>query len=399
MKKKQFSILIMAAALLLASCGPAKTPESESVSSVTSVQESAASASGAESSIPVESTVAEEISSSSIDESREVASADNESSKAPSNDAYEVLVNDSEKFPPKITLSGNRDDHFIAERLCYYEGDKFFLMIDGGADLPGDIADNIALIIDTIEEKTGLTFKTSHDLWGFDNSTIDYGYNPWAGFNYGQKIPIFIKVDHDGAGYISSASGEHADMYVRELYGSAVWDSVPNFRDNPFSRNDFVNYFEFAHELTHVLTQRYATLTKIMTEGSADYFAMQVMNSLADVSDEFKKGRDHTFLSNFVKADVTEANAEELFRNDYQDLSHAERGDEYTLGRIICSYLAETYGDTFMKDYISAIEEAGFAYDDMVYNLDQTLIDKQANTFKNLFGDDVFVKFAAYYNK
>lgn len=392
MKKKRFLLVLMAAALLIASCGPAQTSSTEEGSNASTVQESTVDVSGTENTVTEESIV------SSSDQSDEAASANKESSEAPSGETDQVIINDSEKYPPKITLSGNHDDHFIADELCYYEGEKFFLLIADGADLPGDLANNIALIIDALEEKTGLSFSTSHDLFGFDNSTVNYGYNPWEGFYFGQKIPIFIKVDHKGAGYISCASAEFANIYARELYSMDVWNSVPNFKNNPASRYDFVDYFEFAHELTHVLTQRHAILTKIMAEGVADYYGMEVVDSLINVSDEFKKSKDVTYFDDFVKDQVTEASAEEIFRKDYQDLSHAQRGDEYTLGRLISSFLAETYGDTFLKDYVSALEDAGFAYEDMVFSIDQDSIDKQTEVFKNLFGDDVFTKFGAYYN-
>ena len=332
--------------------------------------------------------------------SEELASAEatTESNQSETTTATEIIANDSTKFPPKITLSGNHDEHFIADKMCYYEGDKFFLMIDEGVDLPGDLANNIALIIDKIEEKTGLMFKTSDDIMGFDCCTIKYGYNPWDGFNFGHKVPIFICVDRDGAGYISHASAEHANIYLDELYSMDLWNSLPQSKDYPSSRQDYVNYYVFAHELTHVLTERHASLTKIMTEGSADYFAEQVINSLSNVSRDFTMSNSSMMLFNSVKDTVTAENAEAIFRNDYIDLSTAERGDEYTLGRLICSYLAQSYGDTFMKDYLSVLADNGFSYTDMVYTHDLVMINKQTDLFKKLFGDDTFIKFAAYYN-
>ena len=36
----------------------------------------------------------------------------------------------SENAPKKVTLSGNRDDRFLADDFCYVEGESFFLLLE-----------------------------------------------------------------------------------------------------------------------------------------------------------------------------------------------------------------------------------------------------------------------------
>ena len=98
-----------------------------------------------------------------------------------------------------------------------------------------------------------------------------------------------------------------------------------------------------------------------------------------------------------VEDDATPEHAEEIFRSDYSDLSVADRGDEYTLGRMFCSFLGETYGESFLRDYINACRNAGYSYEQFWGMLEDEDRSKLADVFKETFGDDVFVNFGKYY--
>ncbi len=302
-------------------------------------------------------------------------------------------------YPPQVSLSGKRDDHLLTDEICCIEGDRFFLIVAAGADIPGDFADNVSLIMDRMEEETGLTFDVDWRLAGVDNSTVDYGYNPWEGFDFKDKLPIYIKVDLEDVGYIPCATAEFVTLYMYELFSEDVWNSVPSYRDNSWRRNDHIDYYTVAHELTHSLTERYARCGKILTEGCADYVAEKVIDSLAFVSPDFEGSVENMSNNLFYKVedDVTPENAEEIFRNDYSDLSVANRGDEYTLGRMICSFLSDTYGESFLRDYINACRNAGYSYEQFWGMLEDEDRNKLADIFKETFGDDVFVNFGKYY--
>ena len=88
-----------------------------------------------------------------------------------------------------------------------------------------------------------------------------------------------------------------------------------------------------------------------------------------------------------------------MFINDYQELDMINRDDKYILGRIICEYLSQSYGEKFLKDYIDALAKAHYTFDDDVWSLTNDQLNDQAKIFKKLFGKKVFEKFAVYYNK
>ena len=132
-----------------------------------------------------------------------------------------------------------------------------------------------------------------------------------------------------------------------------------------------------------------------MTEGSADYFAEETIRSLVPVSESFAKTADHFDFSYHVDYPVTEQNAEKLFYNEFDDLYD----QTYAYGHLLCAFLAETYGDSFMHDYIFAVQNLGYTYGEEAYGeWPRDPNKRRADEFKKLFGDNVFVDYAAYYN-
>lgn len=297
----------------------------------------------------------------------------------------------------KITLSGNKEDHVITDSYSYIEGDKFFLLLDKDVDIPGDFGNNIALIIDTLEKKVGYTFDGCDELWDFDNTTVFFGYNPWEGLKFGKKVPIYILVDREDAAYVSCATELYAIIFEYELYSWDFWNSVPSYRDNDWRRHDCIDYVQIAHELTHTLTCRYSNVSRVMTEGSADYFSMEVMRELAKNNEEMARNVETTYLDDEVRVEVTSKNAEEIFLDDFMDLNAADRGAEYAYGRYICEYLAENYGDSFMHDYLKAVKDSGFRGSYGYYTEEER--QKLTNIFKKVFGKKVFEKFGKWFEK
>lgn len=303
----------------------------------------------------------------------------------------------------RIKLSGNKEDHFLTTRFCYIESEKYFLLLDKDLDLPGDFTKQMDMLVDALEEVTGLSYIPDYKPDGMDCSTVHFGYDPWREMEYNNKIPIYIFIDREGQNLISYASNMHAVFISDELTSEEVWNSIPIFRDNPYRRMNFIDYYPIAHELAHTITLRHGWYTKIMTEGSADYFAEKALKNLSDKSTDFAESLSHQMFLTAVRDNITPQNAEKMFTADYLNLSHAERGDEYTLGRMICIYLAETYGDSFFKDYAKAVSEEGFPMEangsGLWFNYSEANAIRQAEVFKSLFGDDVFTKFGEWYQK
>ena len=306
----------------------------------------------------------------------------------------------------EITLSGNHGDHIITDRYCYVEGEKFFLMMEPDLDIPGDLANNIAMIIDALEEESGLSFMEWDEPSRFDNCTCLFGFNPWNNFDYGMKVPIFLFVDREGCGYIPSASDCRVDIFDYYLFSQEVWDSVPSFHDDPDRKGEYVDYYTFAHELTHALTLRHGRNTRIVAEGTADHYAGIVMNQLADRSEDFTESCEHMnfqfdlleyALFNDYGSLITAENSENVFVNDFSDLSHAQRGAEYCFGRLLFDYVAEHYGKNFLSDFLAAVNAAGI--NNGYGNMTEEQMLQYTELFKSVVGDDIFTSFGTWYQQ
>ncbi len=304
----------------------------------------------------------------------------------------------------EITLSGNHDDHIITDRYCYVEGEKFFLMMEPDVELPGDIANNIALIMDQLEEESGLSFMDCEEIRRCDVSTIRFGFDPWNDLDFGAKVPIYIFVDREDVGYGSGASDSDVTIVMNELFSVELWNSVPSYKNNPWRLNDYIDYSTFAHELTHTLTLRHCVNTRIMAEGSADYYALNVINSLTDVSEDFAKNvefmnscfqYEEMNLYNGHKDDITPENAENFFIQDFYFLPYAERGDEYTFGRLLCSYAAQSYGKYFLRDFFANVNAENMNADYGYMTEEQKI--QYASIMKATFGEDFFTSFGTWY--
>ncbi|MBR4734232.1 MAG: hypothetical protein IK081_15885 [Lachnospiraceae bacterium] len=332
------------------------------------------------------------------DASELTASNENATEETVLENTPEVIVNDPSKFPPLITLSGKEADHYVTTDYCYIEGDKFYLLLDKDVDLPGDFADNVSKIMDALEEKVGLTFTSAskNPIMGFDPikmAAIVSCHDPWEEFYFGQKVPIYIIVNHDGTAWTSHALAGYAYIDLLSLYSDEICNKLGRSKEY---YKDFVPYDVIAHELTHVLTQRYTSMTSIMTEGSADYFAEETIRSLAQTSESFSKAVDHFEFDYHVDQNVTAQNAETLFYHDFED----QYDQSYAYGHLLCSFLAETYGNSFMHDYIAALQKIGYYYGGAGYaEWPRDPDKKRADEFKKLFGEKVFTDFAAYYEK
>ena len=296
-----------------------------------------------------------------------------------------------------ISLDGVREHSVTTDEFCYIEGDKYIIFLDRDITLPGDFANNIDQILSEIESQLGISAvpDTYPDYFVVNNYSSYYGtgFNPWDGWMIGKKIAIFIVVDREPKGYISCADAQDAVFCEYELFSEELWNSIPDFRDNPWRRNDYINYSNMAHELTHTVTLRNCQMSHCMTEGIADYMAYSVMKALANKNPAMaevlkKKNWDEGPLPEAVNA----GNAETIFVADYNMLSMAERGPEYYYGKRLWQFLFEEYGkDAFSKVY-AKLQAEQFTYD---YHAayDEASMKKCAGYMKEVFGDDVFTKF------
>ena len=296
----------------------------------------------------------------------------------------------------KITLDGVRENHYVSTDYCYIESEKYVLLIDKDIDLPGDFAVVMDAIIDELERQLGISFAPADFRYGY-GTVCDYsiyydGFNPWKGWDVGSKIPIFLIADRNAEGLISGATADSAMIIDYDMFSKELWNSIPEFRDNPWRLNGYVDYSIIAHELTHTITGRHCELSEIMTEGIADYMKVKVIDALADKYPSIAEVKEHRGDQDYrLPEKVNSSNAEEIFAGDYHDISHADRGAEYTYGKYFFKYLNEQFGDDYFKNIIAKIKSLNLSYQYGMYN--ENDVKAMTEALKELYGNDVFSEF------
>ncbi|MBQ6104311.1 MAG: InlB B-repeat-containing protein [Lachnospiraceae bacterium] len=308
---------------------------------------------------------------------------------------------DPELGANKISLSGKRNDTLVTDKYYYYEGEKFFVYFDKDLKIPGDFCDNISLIIDRLEKETGLDFICPNPVNRITaDDTIFAKKDPWRDFQVGNKLVIYVLADRDALGLIPCADTGGRYIYVveYELFSDDLWNSVPEYRDNPWRLCDYIRYDEIAHELSHALTNRYhAATTYVISEGSAEYYSERAIRALQNVSEDFKKSYGYVteFKETKIAKKITPDTAEDIFLADFEDVDFADRGDEYIFGRMLLEFLTERYGKTFLKDFLNGASERELK---SVYSSPAAHeTDRHAQLIKDLAGEDVFREFGEWY--
>ena len=308
--------------------------------------------------------------------------------------AATTLNNADTTFYEKVTLDGVNEHHYISTNYCYLESEKYVLLIDKDIELPGDFAVIMDAIIDEIENQLGVSaMPEDMEYPPVSDLSIYYnGFNPWKDWNIGSKIPIFIMCDRQPEGWISCATAYDVTIVSYGLFSDELWNSIPEFRDNPWRRGDYLDYTEMIHEVTHAITQRNCNMSKIMTEGIANYMEVAVVDALADKYPPIAEIKAKKDLFDYdVPEAVNASNAEAVFVSDYSDVSHADRGAEYTYGKYLFEYLHEQKGTEFFKAINEKLRAADIDYRYDEY--DEAAMQKYAGVIKEIYGDDVFTKF------
>lgn len=294
-----------------------------------------------------------------------------------------------------ISLSGKEEDKVTTTDYSIFETERCVLLADKDITLPGNFAEVVEAIVDEIEKETGL--KHDPEDWKpvqSDAVSGYFGFNPFAGVEKGKKIPIYLVNDREGVGYISWASESETTLVVYELMSEELWNSIPVYRDNPWRKRDYMDYETVAHEVTHTIVSRNVSLSKIMTEGIATHVEKVVTKNL---SGKYPCVHYEEKIYDGIPDPITRDNAEHIFITDYEEISHADRGAEYTLGMIICDYMYETFGQDAFKKYADEINKQQIFF----YYGNQTEEDmkKLSQAMKTVFGDDFFINFGDWYGK
>ncbi|MBP5775674.1 MAG: hypothetical protein J6W36_08265 [Clostridiales bacterium] len=319
---------------------------------------------------------------------------------------FVTYANPKENSPYKaIELDGVKKNAVITTEYCYIESDKYIVFLDKDLKIPGDLKVNLDAIVDEIERQLGVTYNppdarydTVSDIAARYYEPKDEdgnGPNPWEGWDIGDKIPIFIVADRHDKALLSAATDSDVVICMYELFTNELWNSVPSYKKNAWRRSKYVDYSSFAHEITHTITLRNCEMTKILTEGIADYMAYSVISSLASMYPslaEVKKKKN--WDDDSVRKKINAKNAESVFTDDYHKLGIKNRGAEYAYGKRFWQFLYTTYGKGAFKKFYNGLKESNITYNYAEY--DKATTKEYAALFKKLYGKDVFTKFGKW---
>ena len=275
---------------------------------------------------------------------------------------------DEEKQNQKLELSGNSEDVIVTDVNSYYESERFFLYIEKGCKIYGDIAVKLEGIMDELEEKYSLSFTKQF----FDGDTDwreFYFDGSYQGINVDcEKINIMI-MDYKDDGRVEWAANNQVMLFDEDLDP-----------DGPYIEAVY-------HELTHVLRLNQSQqLGAIFEEGLAlnsEYRLMQKHN--LEVWSIFIYTRDDSFINPYDESDILN-DAEQAFR----DIEAAERDEyqkEYQYGIRFVTFLIEEYGENVIKDISDTATASNLQYGDT---------DMVISIIKQATSEDVFERFSAW---
>lgn len=284
---------------------------------------------------------------------------------------FMIWLNGDDTKATEIKLSGEAGKSFVSEQKYYTEGENCFLYIDKGLTVPEDYLAFADSMIVLLQKKMLLT---DEKITYTDSS---FKSNDFYGISNNGKLPIYVMNDTAGQGLISYAADSSVKIYD---YGM--------MRNNM----DEIEYLTLAHESSHAVAERwsdYGKLGKTLVEGSADYYAETVLDEMGVDYDSY-----HSW---YYDKPINASTAEELFRNDFSDVSHADRGAEYEYGYWLSKFLAQKYGDNFLVDFYNAIHESEMG--DYSFYGDDNDREIRTQVMKDVFGESVFNDFGKWYVK
>ena len=275
---------------------------------------------------------------------------------------------DEEKKEQKIELSGNPDEVIVTDVNSYYESKRFFLFIEKGCKIHGDIAVKLEGIMDELEEMYSLSFTKR--FFDGDTDWRDFYFDGgFQGINEDcEKINIII-IDDKNDGSIEWASNNIVMLFDDDL--------------NPESQYTDVIY----HELTHVLRLNQSQhMGDIFEEGLAtnSQYRLSQKHNL-EVWSIFIYTRDDAMIDPFDESVIIK-DAEQAYR----DIEAAERDiyqKEYQYGIRFVTFLIEEYGENVIKDICDIAEASNLQYGDT---------DMVISIIKQATSEDVFEKFSAW---
>ena len=324
--------------------------------------------------------------------------------------AKEVMTFSLEAVPNapncfRTELDGVPEHVFVTSEYCFAESGKYVLCMDKGLAIPGDFAKNLDMIIEEIERQIGVGFQPDPSKSDVVDMSFFYNdFNPWEGLDLGGRFPIFLMTERYGERIVSGSTENSSMLGIAELSSDESWDafvkaSIEMDGEVP-TRKDHLDYFEPAHELTHVLSLQYCPQSTIFSEGLAVVYESLVIDALAERSPAFVETKLKYKKPVFSVGEAVNAdNAERIFCSDYSQNDFEHRLAPYGYGMALCTYLRQNYGDGFFKQFADVVNADPAIDRDEFYPLSarfDNIMEHYAADLKTAFGEDIFTKFGTW---
>lgn len=259
------------------------------------------------------------------------------------------------------------------------ETEHCYLLVDTNhVKLPDNAPEIIEDICNLLETETGLSFASDYyERLRSDSISAFFGANPWREYDEKlDKVKVFFTSDFKQIGAISNASGETVVLIAEDF----------------FEEDGSMDWYPVCHELAHTLfIVNSGSWSRKMSEGNGMYYGQQIAKKLAVLHPEYVPG--YNTQENYLgiiyddKSALNATNARDIF-------VYGENNTitEYQYGFYLYTYLYESYGSSWISDYIAEINKRERSWQSVSPEL-------EAKTLEKVLGRDFFKKFGSWYQK
>lgn len=271
---------------------------------------------------------------------------------------------------PKIELSGNAEDKFIAEEDCYAESERVVMFIQKGCEVRGDMLKLTEMAMDDITAVTGLPFERNYNDGLTDDVSYYFGEGAFEGINRNnEKVYVILAILTDS---IQSASESGVVLESNDyVYEESAYQ---------------VLYHELAH-VNHLMNG--TNLGSTLTEGFAVYASEKAL-----MSRKLPLWNQYQYYFPYGFDESVIAKGEAGFSYSFES-----KDDNYHYGFRFIHFLEDTYGEECFYNILGKATKDGFtaAYTiDGPENQEEIQNADLINIIKSQTDADVFEKFAKW---
>ena len=260
-----------------------------------------------------------------------------------------------------LELSGDSSDYVTTDKNQFIETDYCCVFVPENTTLRGDTAEVLDLICKNLEKESGLKFDSKSPYAKLSSYMKEKSFPEkfWDVNADKSKVDIIV----------SSNQFDHNEMNYGEIMISA--------EDLDFDSNDG----DIVHELAHVLQKSNGPqLDEIMSEGFAVYMTEKVIHNIDGLNTDYDA---YKIYSGDPEIDRFAIDDRFLY-------SEANHDSNYEFGFRFMTYLYETYGKEFFKDYLENVSKS----DPKVF--DEISSNTSLETLKTFTSDSVLKDFVGW---